>query len=263
MTQQGFFTKLENRGRIRVAGAQAKPFLQGLITADINMLGPSYPLLYSCLFTPNGKFLHDFFISADGDALLLDCEGGARAVHLAKILGVYKLRTRVEIETVQDSPVYAVLKSAERLGLPDPRHPDMGYRSFTLPENIPERPFEAWDRHRIERLIPDGSRDMPPERATPLEYGLDRLSAVSYDKGCYLGQELTARMHYRNLGKKALRRVSGGELPPLGTPLLSTGNRLVGEMCSSCGDIGLALVRKDYDGQELIAQTGEARLSLV
>lgn len=252
MTQQAFFAKLENRGRITISGPTANAFLQGLITADINALGPANPLLYSCLLTPNGKFLHDFFICKHDDTFVLDCEGGDRAAHLAKVLGMYKLRAQIDIECVPEADVFGIISTPSAPGLRDPRHPEMGLRVFERPQGIIEKTFSDWDRHRIERLVPDGSRDMTPERATLAEFGLDRLGAVSYDKGCYLGQELTARMHYRGLAKKHLRKVSGESLPKREASLYAPDGKLVGEMCSSCGDLGLALIKLEYEGKTLI-----------
>lgn len=246
MTQQAFFTKLENRGRITISGPDAAAFLQGLITADINALNASTPLLYSCLLTPNGKFLHDFFIFRQDDAFVLDCEGGDRAAHLAKILGMYKLRAQINIACETQTDVFLIIGRPDAPGLRDSRHPEMGLRAYERPDGLTEQPFAVWDRHRIERLIPDGSRDMAPERATLAEFGLDRLGAVSYEKGCYLGQELTARMHYRGLAKKHLRKVTGKDLPARDTPLHAPDGKIVGEMGSSCGDLGLALIKKDY-----------------
>lgn len=263
MTQLGFFAKLENRGRITISGPTAQEFLQGLTTADINALGPANPLLYSCLLTPNGKFLHDFFISRQESAFVLDCEGGDRANHLAKILSVYKLRAQIDIQCQPQAEVFAIIAVPEAPGLRDPRHPDMGYRSSGKPENISQAPFPEWDRHRINLLVPDGSRDMLPERATLLEFGLDRLNAVSFDKGCYLGQELTARMHYRGLAKKHLRKLSGANLPERGAALYSADGKLVGEMGSSCGDIGLALIKKDYAGEDLKTESGLMEIKIL
>ena len=107
----------------------------------------------------------------------------------------------------------------------------MGFRSFDKPDNIPEKPFEEWDKTRIELTIPDGSRDLIPQKSTMDEARMDQLGAVSYDKGCYVGQELTARMHYRGLGKKHLQTVNLNALPE------------GAELRSSCGDIGIALVK--------------------
>lgn len=243
MAQQGFFTKLENRGLIRISGTDRRKFLQGLITNDIDFLDRQ-PLIYSCLLTPNGKFLHDFFISEENGAILLDSEGGERAQDLAKRLNIYRLRADIQIETQTPVTVFAGI-GIPQTGSPDPRHPEMGARAFTRPAGLTEKPFTDWDRHRIRLCIPDGSRDMIPENSTLMECGIDRLNGISFDKGCYMGQELTARMHYRGLAKKHLYTVSGPHLPEPGTPVTINGKN-AGEMRSSCSGWGLALLKDAY-----------------
>ncbi len=243
MAQQGFFTKLENRGIIGISGTDRRNFLQGLISNDIDLLDKK-PMIYACLLTPNGKFLHDFFIREENETILIDCEGGERTHDLAKRLNIYKLRAHVTIEAKTPASVYAVIGDPS-VGLPDPRHPDMGTRTYIKPENLPEEPFSSWDIHRIKLCIPDGSRDMIPEKSTLLECGIDRLNGVSFEKGCYMGQELTARMHYRGLAKKQLSIVTGANLPASGEDLIQDG-RKIGEMRSSCENHGLALLRKEH-----------------
>ena len=244
MTQTAFFSTLPGRGRIRINGADRKSFLQGLISNDITLL-EQQDCVYACLLTPQGKFLYDFFITESGDALCLDCEGGQRAHDLAALLNMYKLRADIKIETIENTPVYAVFHSTA-YGCPDPRHDATGYRSCTKPD-LPEKGFEAWDTQRIRLTIPDGSRDMIPQKSTLLECGIDKLNGLSWDKGCYIGQELTARMHYRGLSKKHLYTVTAGDLgldalPAPGTTI-EKGGTAIGEMRSSCGDAGLALLK--------------------
>lgn len=228
MPQEQFFTTLDNRGVIRISGTNARHFLQGLITNDIQQLDQQ-DCIYACLLTPQGKFLYDFFITESEDVLILDCEGSERAESLTKLLNMYKLRNPVEITIEPDIPVYVTI--GKEHGVKDPRHPDMGYRSFEKPENIDEVPFGQWDKHRISLCIPDGSRDLIVGKSTMDEGNMDTLNAISYDKGCYIGQELTARMHYRGLGKKRLQTVSLDNIPEKA------------ELRSSCEDMGIALVK--------------------
>ncbi len=227
MTEKSYYVKLKNRGLIHIEGPDRHSFLQDLITNDIENL-ESGKMLYACLLSPQGKFLHDFFVHEGDEFTLLDCEGGDRAQDLFRRLNMYRLRADVQISVEENSDVYAVIGSD--IGTPDPRSPDMGRRSFEKPE-LPEQPFDVWDTLRINLRIPDGSRDLIPEKSTMDEGRMDQLSAIDYDKGCYVGQELTARMHYRGLGKKHLETVNINELPDKA------------ELRSSCGDIGLALVR--------------------
>ncbi len=224
-----FYTKLQNRAIITLSGEDRKPFLQNLITNDINLL-EQQSYVYACLLTPQGKFLYDFFISETPETLVLDCEGGERLTSLLKMLNMYKLRAAVTLEGNDNIPIYAIINDTSH-GHKDPRHKDIGNRSFAKPDNLPEQSFDLWDRLRISLCIPDGSRDLIPNKSTMDEGRLDQLAAISYDKGCYIGQELTARMHYRGLGKKHLQTVKTDQIPDKA------------ELRSSCGDIGIALVR--------------------
>jgi hypothetical protein len=256
---KAFYVTLKNRGLIRIEGEERASFLSGLVSNDVAAATPD-KIIYACLLTPQGKFLHDFFVHAVDGALLLDCEGGTRARDLYDRLLKYRLRAKVQLSVMEDNPVYAVIDTPHPFPLPDgervvehfaktgegdlkkdPRHPSLGFRSFTKPA-LDEKPFEEWDRLRISLTVPDGSRDMEVERSTLLECGTDKLNGIDWNKGCYMGQELTARMHYRGLAKKHLYTVTFSGPPPAPFTDLPNG----GSMRSSCGDIGLALL-KDGD----------------
>ena len=234
MPENSYVVTLKNRGLIHVEGEDRASFLQGLITNDINKATPG-AIIYACLLTPQGKFLHDFFIHNTGDAFLLDCEGGERAQDLYNRLIKYKMRAKVQVSVEENTPVYAILSNTEYQipnTLQDPRHSALGHRSFIKPD-LPEKPFEYWDLTRIQHTIPDGSRDLIPGKSTMDEAKMDTLGAVDYKKGCYIGQELTARMHYRGLGKKHLATIKLANAPENA------------EIRSQCGDYALALVRTE------------------
>ncbi len=239
---KAFCVKLKNRGLIHIEGADRVDFLQGLISNDVTRLKENQ-IMYACLLTPQGKFLHDFFMLHGDGFILIDCEGGARAEDLYNRLNRYRLRADVQLSFETKNEVFAVFN--DTFGLPDPRHPDLGNRSFEKPD-YEELSFNEWDTHRIKLNIPDGARDMIVERSTMLECNLDKLNAIDWDKGCYMGQELTARMHHRNLGKKHLRVVEfANDVPPEPLSDLSLNDKLIGQMRSSCGNIGLAMIRDD------------------
>lgn len=223
-----FYVSLPKRGLIHIEGPDRFEFLQALVTNDIDDLSAER-MIYACLLTPQGKFLHDFFCVWGKDFILLDCEGGERAQDLFRRLNMYRLRKDVKISVEEHNNVYAVFGTP--LGLPDPRAPEMGNRTFEKPDEIEEKPFEEWDTHRIKLGIPDGSRDLTPEKSTMDEGNMDQLNAIDYEKGCYIGQELTARMHYRGLGKRKLECVNANA-PPEGA-----------EIRSQSGEVALALVR--------------------
>lgn len=220
------FTSLPNRGLIIVGGEDAFKFLQNIVTNNMNRLD-TQSLLHACLLTAQGKFQHDFFISKNGDDFLLDCEGGERTKDLLKLLTLYRLRSKVTLEAKEQNEVYAV---------GDERH-------FTKPD-LPEKDFAHWDRNRITRAIADGSRDAEIGKSTLSDLNLEE-SAVDYNKGCYIGQELTARIHHRGLAKRHLLPVKfDGAAPEFGTSLTHNG-KTIGDMRSSQGDIGLALLKDE------------------
>lgn len=223
-----FYVTLPDRGLIHIEGLDRLELLQALITNDLENLSAEQ-MVYACLLTPQGKFLHDFFCVWGKDFILLDCEGGERAQDLFRRLNMYRLRKDVQISVEEKNDVYAVFGAT--LGLPDPRDPEMGNRTFEKPDKIEEKPFEEWDTHRIKLGIPDGSRDLIPEKSTMDEGSMDQWNAIDYNKGCYIGQELTARMHYRGLGKRKLQSVDIRELPE------------GAKIRSQCGEVALALVK--------------------
>lgn len=233
------FAALPERGLIRVSGEDAFKFLQNIITNDLSKLIDGQ-LLHSCLLTAQGKFLHDFFVSKKDDAYLLDCEGGERAKDLLKRLSFYRLRAKVTLELQDNISVYAVFGQRE---FKDPRHDALGSRVFEKPD-LPEVDFAVWNKIRITRSIADGSRDAEIEKSTLSELNMEE-SSIDYKKGCYIGQELTARIHHRGLAKKHLFPVRfEGDAPPRGTPLFNQG-KTAGDMRSSQGNIGLALLKDE------------------
>lgn len=238
---KAFFVPLRNRGLIHIEGADRVDFLQGLVSNDVSRLEEK-KIMYACLLTPQGKFLHDFFMHHGDGFILLDCEGGPRAKDLYDRLSKYRLRADVQLSVEEDHPAYAIFH--DETGLPDPRHFKMGYRSFEKPD-LPEEHFEEWDQQRIILGVPDGSRDLELERSTLLEANIDKLHGIDWDKGCYMGQELTARMHYRNLGKKHLQVIQFDGHPAAPFTDLQIGDKVIGNMRSSSNNIGLAIIKDD------------------
>jgi folate-binding protein YgfZ len=245
MTGSSFVT-LPGRAVVRVAGDDRFTFLQGLVSNDVTLLqnAPVGTLFYSCLLNAQGKFLHDFFMSAESDSILLECEGGARAQDMARRFAMYKLRAAIKVSVEDSVPVYAVLPPADGAGA-DPRHSGLGLRQFAKPAGE-EKPFEHWDRLRITLNVPDGSRDMKVEDSSLIECGIDNLHGISFSKGCYVGQELTARMKHRGLAKKHLFALKFEDAAPASGTEFSIDGKFAGEMRSSCGDVGLALLKNEY-----------------
>lgn len=254
---------LAHRGVLTVAGADRSAFLQGLISNDMDRLAEA-PALWAALLSPQGKFRHEFFVAPDGDRYLLDCEGGDRLIDLGKSLWRFKLRSDVALGLEKDWHVHAVmgdgaeeaLDAAQAPGVwfVDPRTPEIGRRWLT-PLSFEEAaacigaepvPFAVYDRARIDLGLPDGSRDLQPDKALLLENGFDELNGLDWEKGCYMGQELTARTRYRGLVKKRLVPVSldpTSGSPPTPGETISAGGVNAGELKSIAGDKALALLR--------------------
>ena len=264
-----FFVELGERGLLVIAGEDRRAFLQGLISNDIEKVAPNRAI-HAALLTAQGKYLHDFFIAALGETLVLDGEA-ARLADLRRRLTLYKLRAKVTlVPAAADLAVFAAFGAAapSALDLPeeegvarhyaggvafvDPRLAALGVR-LVAPRASAEAAlreagflaadFAAYDRMRLADGIPDGSRDLVVEKAILLEAGFDELNGVDWQKGCYVGQELTARTKYRGLIKKRLMPVRvDGVLPPPGTPITLEGQE-AGELRSGCDGIALALLR--------------------
>ncbi len=237
------------------------PFLQGLVSNDVTQAAPGRAV-WAALLTPQGKWLADFFIFADGERLLLDCERD-QAPALLQRLSRYRLRSKVALCAAEDLCVYAAWDGApggqQAIMAPDPRLPEAGWRLLSAVP-LPTTALEAdWDRHRLALGLPDGSRDLEPEKTVLLEAGFDELHGVSWSKGCYMGQELTARTKYRGLVKRRLVPVAvEGPLPEPGSAVLRDGTE-VGTMRSGREQAGLAVLR--LDALEAALTCGEAVLA--
>ncbi len=258
------------RGVLKLTGPDRQSFLQGLVSNDVRKVAPDRAI-WAALLTAQGKYLHDFFIADLGDAWLIDGEGG-RIGDLKRRLGLYKLRAKIAIEDVSadwevrlgwgdeaaasfglDEPGRACAVEGG-IVFADPRLASLGIRSLaprgTAEPVLAAHGFAAadageWDRLRLGLGVPDGSRDLTLEKAILLESGFDELHGVAWDKGCYIGQELTARTKYRGLVKKRLVPVAiEGPLPPPGTPILR-GDAEAGEIRSGRDGLALALLRLD------------------
>jgi folate-binding protein YgfZ len=212
-------TTLIDRAILRLSGEDVRGFLQGLVTHDLALLAPGRPL-WAGLLTPQGKALFDFILWADGEDVLVDCEAEA-AEALARRLTLYRLRRKIAIERIEGLAVHwspdpvpfglslpkslpfpdveagsEVLRQAqdERVIAPDPRLPELGRRWLAPPDG----PAEGWLAHRLSLGIAEGLAELGSDRTLWLECNAAELNGVSFTKGCYVGQENTARMNYRS-----------------------------------------------------------------
>lgn len=237
---------LSDRAVIRLSGSAVRDFLQGLITNDIRLLAPDAPL-FAAMLSAQGKFQHDFFIYDTGDAIWLDVASAHKAALIQK-LTLYRLRADVRIQ--DESEHWHVLATwADAAGVDtgphrDPRHPRLGSRIIVARDAAPQSTAQAddYNQRRISLGIPEGFTDLT-ERTFILEAGYDHLHGVRFDKGCYVGQEVTARMHYRKLMKKCFFIIqSDTALPAAGAEILCH-QTPIGFLTSSAHQSGLAMLR--------------------
>lgn len=269
---------LPARGVLRIAGEEATAFLQNLLTNNVENARDG-KAVYSALLTPQGKFLFDFFIVPDGADYLLDCDGG-RAADLLKRLTFYRLRAKVTFTDESDRLAVAALwangeenaslPAAPGILYPDPRTPLMGFR-LILPAadaamaltkaGVEPVPPAQYHTRRVALGIGEAPADIEAERSFPLEANLDELNAIDFQKGCFVGQEVTSRTKRRGTVRKRLLpcRVEG-ELPVPGTPV-RVGQREVGTVHSVDLTAGrlIALLRLDLIDDAII-EAGSAEL---
>ncbi len=279
------FALLDDRGILAVSGADHRIFLQGLVSNDVDKVG-SAQACYAALLTAQGKYLHDFMMIELVGEIWLETEA-RRLSDLKRRLSIYRLRAKAALEERPELVVAAVFGEGARasMGLSekpgaarpfasgvafvDPRLAALGVRCL-LPRTdirralegrgLTEAGFGAYDRLRLELGIPDGGRDLVPEKSILLEAGFDELNGVDWQKGCYIGQELTARTKYRGLIKKRLMPVEiDGPAPAPGT-IVTVDGREVGEMRSSRDGIGLALLRIEPVAEGKHLKAGETTI---
>lgn len=199
-------TTLIDRAILRVSGEDVRGFLQGLVTSDLDLLAPERPL-WTGLLTAQGKALFDFLLWADGDDVLVDCEAG-QAEALARRLGLYRLRRPIAIAPEPGLAVHWSPDGEE--GVPDPRLPGLG-RRWLAPAS---EAAEGWLEHRLRLGVTEGAAELGSDKSLWLECNAAELNGVSFAKGCYVGQENTARMNWRNKVNRRLVVVPATEEGP-------------------------------------------------
>ena len=238
----------EGRALLRVAGPDRVKFLQGLVTQDMGRVVRD-GIGYAALLTPQGKLIADFFLVSQGDALLIDV-AEPLAADLAKRLTMFKLRAAVSIEAVT-LPVTRGLGPVPEGALADPRDPSLGWRLYGQALSAGEA--VDWDALRIAALVPETGIEVLPGDSFILELGFARLGGVDFRKGCYVGQEVTARMHHKTDLRRGLRRLAVDGSVPVGTPVVLADGREAGVLYTQAGGQGLALMRLDRLDGDLTA----------
>jgi folate-binding protein YgfZ len=244
---------LENRAVLSVAGTDAQAFLQGLITHDVGLLAPGRAL-FAGLLSPQGKALFDFHLHAGDDAILIDVDSG-RADALQKRLTLYKLRKAVTLARREDLAVLADWPAAEPA---DARTPALGARWIASAGSAPAG-ADAYDAHRHDVGVPD-SADIGEDELLWLETGADLLDGVSFTKGCYVGQENTARMHHRDKVRRRLVPVTITGESGDATEVKDGDGRAAGKLRSRRGDQAIVHLRLEAAAGPLFL--GEAAVTV-
>jgi len=262
---------LPDRGVVSVTGADARKLLQGVITNDMDLID-TQSALYAGLLTPQGKILFDFFVVKAPDGFCLETSR-ATAADLAERLKMYKLRAAVEIADVSTDYTVAAIwggeyapraKDPAPLWFADPRLPGMGYRELATlrsdwalgGEASDSATQEEYHAHRIALGVPEGGRDFGFGEAFPHEALFDQLHGVSFEKGCYVGQEVVSRMQNRGTARRRIVPViSDGPLPDGGSAIKAGGVE-IGTLGSTAENRGLAMLRLDRVAE--FAAKGEA-----
>ncbi len=236
---------------LEISGADAEQFLQGLVTNDVGKLdnGP----VYAALLTPQGKYLADFFLVRRGDAILLDVDAGL-APDLARRLAMYKLRADVIVDETA-LKVRRGTGAAPEGAVADPRHPAMGWRLYGAEDGDDGTDFDAL---RVRHCIPETGIELTPDTFI-LEAGFERLHGVDFRKGCYVGQEVTARMKHKTELQKGLVTVEIEGAAPIGTPITAAG-KPAGTLFTQSGGQAIAHLRFNRATGEMRA--GKATVTL-
>jgi tRNA-modifying protein YgfZ len=244
-----------NRTVWSLTGKDALSFLQGLVSNDLRPLETSLGIVWAALLTPQGKYLADFFVLRLADGRLLIDIASPLAPDTLRRLTLYRLRADVQI-AVSGLQVRRGLGTPPEGALPDPRHPALGWRAYG------DAPGSAaqidWDAIRVQHLIPESGVELIPDDSYILEHGFERLNGVDFRKGCYVGQEVTARMKHKTDLRKGLVRVTIEGQAPVGCDILTEDGKSAGTLFTQTGGFGLAWLRHDRAGGPLRA--ADARL---
>lgn len=236
---------------LRVSGSDTYKFLNDLITNDLS--GLSEGLVYAALLTPQGKYLFDFFLASEGEDVLIDVKASC-AQALAQRLNMYKLRADVSLSD-SGLHVHRGLGAVPSGGFADPRHPAMGWRMFA--NSVQENDAVDWEALRVQHCIPETQIELIAESTFILEAGFERLNGVDFRKGCYVGQEVTARMKHKTELRKGLALVDVSEEVPVGAEILADG-KVAGTLFTQANGKGIAYLR--FDRAIAIMSAGDARV---
>jgi len=263
-------SRLDHRAVVELSGSETIEFMQGLVTNDLYELEKS-ACMYAMMLNTQGRIEHDLLISQHADdALLLDCSRGSLE-KLVKTIKRYKLRKKISVAVRDDLHVWqameasgktpglgdlvAALKTNQQqlfLSFEDPRTSAMGHRLICDADKLEQDTVssDVYHSFRYGVGVPEGSDDLIPGKSSPLESNLEFMNGVSFQKGCYVGQELTARTHFTGVIRKRLTPfiINDGSSVEVGEKIPAPGKskRSAGKVVSTFGNVGLGLVRLEY-----------------
>ncbi|MGV6812420.1 MAG: CAF17-like 4Fe-4S cluster assembly/insertion protein YgfZ [Brevirhabdus sp.] len=244
----------QERRVIEITGSDRIKFLQGLVSNNVQ--DGNKNLIYAALLTPQGKYLFDFFLKIEPDRVLLDVAADA-ALDLVKRLTLYKLRADVALAEA-DLHLHRGLGTPPEDARPDPRNPGLGWRAYR--DHPQEGDITDWDALRVAHLVPQAGQELVAGDSYILEMGFERLNGVDFRKGCYVGQEVTARMKHKTELRKGLARVALDGTAEPGSAITREG-KPVGTLHTVAGDTALAYLRFDRASPGMVA--GEASVTLL
>ncbi len=235
----------ETRKVLRLSGNDVKHFLQGLVTNDVDRLADG--IVYTALLTPQGKYRADFFLVPDGEDVLIDVQEDLAAA-LTQVLGMYKLRSDVDIAETDIAVTRGVGETPDGAFV-DPRHLSLGWRGY---HGQPGQDVD-WETLRVAACVPQTGIELTPDTFI-LEAGFERLNGVDYKKGCYVGQEVTARMKHKTELRKGLATVDISGNAPIGTEI-KAGDKTAGTLFTQSGNQAIAYLRFDRATDDMSADT--------
>ena len=246
-----------DRTVLGLTGKDALDFLQGLVSNDLRPLETAPGIIWAALLTPQGKYLADFFVVRRAEGPPLIDIATALAADTLRRLTMYRLRADVQIAPL---PLHVLrgLGQPPEGAMPDPRHPALGWRAWS--DTPGAEPSIDWDAIRVANLIPESGIELIPDNSYILEQGFERLHGVDFRKGCYVGQEVTARMKHKTELRKGLVRVMVDGAAPVGTEILDSEGKPVGTIFTQSGGTGLAQLR--FDRVVGLLTAGSARIQV-
>ncbi len=247
-----YICELDKRKLVKVGGNEAESFLQGILTCDLEKIPPS-GAGFGGLLSPQGKILFDFFVIRESSGFLLDTNA-EQVDELVRRLTFYRLRADVTLEVFDGKiRVFAIWGGEipsleEAIIVSDTRLKDMGWRIYTksMPAGMKPASHAVYHAHRVKLGVPEGGTDYQYGNAFPHEALYDQTGGVDFSKGCYIGQEVVSRMHHRGTARKRIIQIGSEDMIPEPGTKITISGKIAGEITSSSGSMGLAILRLDH-----------------